>query len=185
MLENRLKKLRIKSGFSQKDFYEKIISSKLGLNITLRTYQNWEKPENEIKSKPALLLADYFMVDVNYLLGISDYRNPFEQLANSEGTNLGNGITGFSQTDLNQVSYKDSFMNFLKLHDFDLSNDDIDKIINLVQSLSDTNKKLLNNIVMTKDIDKLEELKNGDFSSLFNYNSNWSDKYNTLKDSDK
>lgn len=69
---NNLKKLRLEKGFSQKEFYEKIIKKELGLDITLRTYQNWENPNNEIKSKPALLLAEYFKIDIGELLGYED-----------------------------------------------------------------------------------------------------------------
>ena len=42
------------------------------MDITLRTYQNWENPDNEIKSKPALLLAEYFKIDIGELLGYED-----------------------------------------------------------------------------------------------------------------
>ena len=70
--KNNLKKLRLDKGFSQKEFYEKIIKKELGLDITLRTYQNWENPNNEIKSKPALLLAEYFKIDIGELLGYED-----------------------------------------------------------------------------------------------------------------
>lgn len=72
--KNNLKKLRIEKGFFQKEFYEDIITGELGLDITLRTYQNWENPSNEIKSKPALLLAEYFGVNVGYLLGEDERR---------------------------------------------------------------------------------------------------------------
>jgi len=70
--KNNLKKLRLDKGFSQKEFYEEIIKKELGLDITLRTYQNWENPNNEIKSKPALLLAEYFKIDIGELLGYED-----------------------------------------------------------------------------------------------------------------
>ncbi|WP_161950989.1 helix-turn-helix domain-containing protein, partial [Streptococcus suis] len=80
MSKNRLKSLRLTEGFSQVEFYNKVIKKELGLDITLRTYQNWEKPENEIKSKPAQLLADYFHVNVGYLLGISDEASTFKQV---------------------------------------------------------------------------------------------------------
>lgn len=72
MAENRLKDLRKTTGKSQKDFYNEIIVDELNLGVTLRTYQNWEKPENEIKSKPANSLADYFKVPISYLLGYDD-----------------------------------------------------------------------------------------------------------------
>lgn len=73
--KNNLKKLRLGKGFSQKEFYEEIIKKELGLDITLRTYQNWENPNNEIKSKPALLLAEYFKIDIGELLGYEDNFN--------------------------------------------------------------------------------------------------------------
>lgn len=69
---NRLKELRKATGKSQKDFYNEIVVTELNLGVTLRTYQNWEKPENEIKSKPANSLAEYFNVPVSYLLGYDD-----------------------------------------------------------------------------------------------------------------
>ncbi|SDK14620.1 helix-turn-helix domain-containing protein [Streptococcus gallolyticus] len=72
MTKNRLKDLRKATGKSQKDFYNEIVATELNLGVTLRTYQNWEKPENEIKSKPANSLADYFNVPVSYLLGYDD-----------------------------------------------------------------------------------------------------------------
>lgn len=74
---NRLKELRKATGKSQKDFYNEIVVTELNLGVTLRTYQNWEKPENEIKSKPANSLAEYFNVPVSYLLGYDD--NDFEK----------------------------------------------------------------------------------------------------------
>lgn len=72
MAENRLKDLRKTTGKSQKGFFNEIIKDELNLGVTLRTYQNWEKPENEIKSKPANSLADYFKVPISYLLGYDD-----------------------------------------------------------------------------------------------------------------
>lgn len=72
MTKNRLKELRKATGKSQKDFYNEIVVTELNLGVTLRTYQNWEKPENEIKSKPANSLAEYFNVPVSYLLGYDD-----------------------------------------------------------------------------------------------------------------
>ena len=60
-----------------REFYEEIIKEELGLDITLRTYQNWENPNNEIKSKPALLLAEYFRVNVGYLLGEDERRTNY------------------------------------------------------------------------------------------------------------
>lgn len=79
--KNRLKELRKASNFSQKDFFEIIVKTKLKLDVTLRTYQNWENPNNEIKSRPAQALADYFGVSVGYLLGYNEgHRRVYELL---------------------------------------------------------------------------------------------------------
>lgn len=85
--KNNLKKLRIEKGYSQKKFYEKIIREKLGLDITLRTYQNWENPNNEIKSKPALLLAEYFKIEIGELLGYEDnFIETVKELSQKDGS---------------------------------------------------------------------------------------------------
>jgi prophage sa05, DNA-binding protein len=85
--KNNLKKLRIEKGYSQKKFYEKIIREKLGLDITLRTYQNWENQSNEIKSKPALLLAEYFKIEIGELLGYEDnFIETVKELSQKDGS---------------------------------------------------------------------------------------------------
>lgn len=175
----RLKKLRKEKKLTQDELAREIGVSKI-------TILRWENEERQIKPDKIQQLADYFMVSEAYLLGYSDYRNQLEQIADSEGTDLGNGLKGFSQKDLNKIfqnknSHKDSFMNFLRVHDLALSNDDIDRVIDLIKSLSDTNKKILNNLVTARDIKRLKELKDGDFSNLFAYSTEWSDKYNSLK----
>lgn len=68
---NRLKELRLnkeengKVGVTQQEVADKI-------GVTKRTYIYWEKNERQIKSEKAQLLADYFKVDVGYLLGYTD-----------------------------------------------------------------------------------------------------------------
>lgn len=85
--KNNLKKLRIEKGYSQKKFYDEIIREKLGLDITLRTYQNWENPNNEIKSKPALLLAEYFKIEIGELLGYEDnFIETVKELSQKDGS---------------------------------------------------------------------------------------------------
>ncbi|WP_423217060.1 helix-turn-helix domain-containing protein [Streptococcus equinus] len=59
---NRLKELRKKTGFTQKSFSKEI-------GIPLRTLQNWENGESQIKPDKAQKLADFFGVSVGYLLG--------------------------------------------------------------------------------------------------------------------
>lgn len=65
---NRLKELRKKTGFTQKSFSKEI-------GIPLRTLQNWENGESNIKPEKAELLAEYFNVQIPYLLGRSDFKN--------------------------------------------------------------------------------------------------------------
>ena len=62
---NRLKELRKTTGLTQKSFSKEI-------GIPLRTLQNWENGESNIKPEKAKLLADYFSVPVSYLLGYDD-----------------------------------------------------------------------------------------------------------------
>ena len=92
MTKNKLRELRKATGKSQKDFYNEIVVTELNLGVTLRTYQNWEKPENEIKSKPANSLADYFNVSVSYLLGYSDKKEPYY----SDEILIGDGQGGYT-----------------------------------------------------------------------------------------
>lgn len=146
--------------------------------------QNWENNKGRIKPNKIQQLADYFEVSDAYLLGYSDFRNPIEQIASIKGKDLGDGKTAISQTDLNQSFLKPNFIKFSQAHDLALSNDDIDKVIDLIKSLNDTNTKILNNLVTDGDIKKLKELKDGDFSKLFTYSYDWSNKYNNLKNTD-
>lgn len=176
-IENRLKELRKKNKETQADIADL-------LQVNVKTVSRWESGESSIRIAQANMLAEHFNVNVEYLLGESVYKNPFDQLLSIQGNDLGNGMTAISQEDLNKIPHKDSFMNFLKDHDLALSNDDIDKVIDLIKLLSDTNKKILNNFVTDGDIEKLEELKDGDFSNLFTYSSTWSNKYNSLKNTD-
>lgn len=62
---NRLKELRKEKGLTQKN-----LSKEIG--IPLRTIQNWENGESNIKPEKAELLAEYFKVPISYLLGYDD-----------------------------------------------------------------------------------------------------------------
>lgn len=70
--ENRLKSLRKEVGLSQGELAEEV-------GVSYRTIQNWENGVNQIKPDKAQLLADYFYVDVAYLLGFSPFRNRWEE----------------------------------------------------------------------------------------------------------
>nr|DAK74140.1 MAG TPA: Repressor protein CI [Caudoviricetes sp.] len=59
---NRLKELRQEKKLSQKELAENI-------RVHYRALQNWENGESQIKPEKAQQLADYFGVNVGYLLG--------------------------------------------------------------------------------------------------------------------
>lgn len=69
---NRLKSLRKEVGLSQGELAEEV-------GVSYRTIQNWENGVNQIKPDKAQLLADYFGVEVSYLLGY-DVDNTFSDL---------------------------------------------------------------------------------------------------------
>lgn len=69
---NRLKELRKDRGLTQSQLAEKIGVSKI-------TVLRWENNERQIKPDKAQLLADYFYVDVAYLLGFIPFRNRQEE----------------------------------------------------------------------------------------------------------
>lgn len=64
---NRLKELRQEKKLTQQELANEI-------GVTKRTYIYWEKSERQIKPEKAQQLADYFGVNVGYLLGYSEYR---------------------------------------------------------------------------------------------------------------
>ncbi|HFI0327738.1 TPA: helix-turn-helix domain-containing protein [Streptococcus suis] len=69
---NRLKELRQEKKLSQKELAKKI-------GVHYRTLQNWENGESQIKPDKAKQLADFFGVQVSYLLGYSDFRTWAEE----------------------------------------------------------------------------------------------------------
>ncbi|WP_314461932.1 helix-turn-helix domain-containing protein [uncultured Streptococcus sp.] len=69
---NRLKELRTSQGMTQQELANFI-------GMTRRGYQKWENGESQIKPEKAQLLADYFGVEVPYLLGY-DTNNTFSDL---------------------------------------------------------------------------------------------------------
>ncbi len=70
---NRLKELRKEKKLTQKELAEET-------DIPYRTLQRWENGETDIKSDKAKLLADYFNVQIPYLLGYSEIRYGSEQI---------------------------------------------------------------------------------------------------------
>lgn len=137
MTKNKLRELRKATGKSQKDFYNEIVVTELNLGVTLRTYQNWEKPENEIKSKPANSLADYFNVSVSYLLGYSDKKEPYydDEILLDNGSGGSVSLSEKRDSDIIQKYTEQLFNSFEKfLNDFNfvISDSEIESFVNLL-----------------------------------------------------
>ena len=82
---NRLKELRQKKGDTQED-----VAKVMG--VTRRGYQKWENGESQIKPEKARQLADYFGVNVAYLLGFEDKQNILKIIQSNEFNKLLNDI---------------------------------------------------------------------------------------------
>lgn len=137
MTKNKLRELRKATGKSQKDFYNEIVVTELNLGVTLRTYQNWEKPENEIKSKPANSLADYFNVSVSYLLGYSDKKEPYydDEILLDNGSGGSVSLSRKRDSDIIQKYNEQLFNSFEKfLNDFNfvISDSEIESFVKLL-----------------------------------------------------
>ena len=75
---NRLKELRRQKKQTQKELA-------LELGIPLRTLQSWENGESNIKPDKAQQLANYFGVNVGYLLG---YNDNLDMVLKGRGTDM-------------------------------------------------------------------------------------------------
>ena len=67
---DRLKELRIESGILQRELADYLKVSR----VTINQYESGNRsPDDEIKKK----IAKYFNVSLDYLMGVSDVRNPY------------------------------------------------------------------------------------------------------------
>lgn len=67
---DRLKELRIESGILQRELADYLKVSR----VTITQYESGNRsPDDEIKKK----IAKYFNVSLDYLMGVSDVRNPY------------------------------------------------------------------------------------------------------------
>ena len=69
----RLRTLRTNKGLSQQDFAKQLGISKSSVNM-------YERGEREPSFEMLELIADYFNVDMDYLLGKSEFTNKFQWL---------------------------------------------------------------------------------------------------------
>ena len=70
---NRIKFLR-----EEKNIYQKDLAKLLGVSIPAINY--YENEKRSLDTKYASILADFFGVSIDYLLGKTDIRNPEEQI---------------------------------------------------------------------------------------------------------
>ncbi|HEN0128854.1 TPA: helix-turn-helix domain-containing protein [Streptococcus agalactiae] len=68
MFPERLKKLRLEAGLTQKELANK-------LNITQQTYAQWESGRSKPRSKTLELFANFFNVSTDYLIGNTDTKD--------------------------------------------------------------------------------------------------------------
>lgn len=72
MFYKRLKDLR-----EDKDLNQKALSDKL--NITLKTYQRYERGETPITLEVAEQLANFYNVSLDYLAGLTNSKRPLHK----------------------------------------------------------------------------------------------------------
>ena len=73
MIGDILTALRKKRGYTQKD-----VSNRLHIGIT--TLSNYEHSVHQPSYENLILLADFYQVSADYLLGVTTYEPPVEQL---------------------------------------------------------------------------------------------------------
>ena len=154
---NRLKELRQKKGDTQED-----VAKVMG--VTRRGYQKWENGESQIKPEKARQLADYFGVNVAYLLGLEDKQNILKIIQSNEFKKL-----------LNDIDIK-------KINELGLAYKNIEEHINNPVKYNNFGKGLLNHI--PSYMFTIEELINADREN----NTNFADiliNYISLNDYDK
>lgn len=116
MLGKRLKKLRKERGLLQKDIAQI-------LNITTSAYGYYEQDKRDPDTKTLRILADFYNVSVDYLLGRTNIRNPYDDISS---------ISSKEFSDIDELSPEskkelEKFIELLKLKDkmeMDKSNDE-------------------------------------------------------------
>lgn len=127
---NRIKFLREEKGVFQKDL------AKL-LDVTTPVINYYENEKRAISTKTASILADYFDVSVDYLLGKSYYRN------SDEFNKLDNLVLNYQKTP-EEADLIANTLNYINKH----KTENIDEIIdNAVKDLSNNKKDILKKIL--------------------------------------
>ena len=90
---NRIKFLR-----EEKYIYQKDLAKLLGVSIPAINY--YENEKRSLDTKSASILADFFGVSIDYLLGKTDIRNPEEQINDI----LNEAMIGMSKSDYEKLT---------------------------------------------------------------------------------
>ena len=134
MSENNFSKAIKESGFSKKEIAEKI-------GVNPRTLTRWEREESPIPYDKALEIAKIINKNVSYLMGYMEkqdkYRSDELLIGNGKG-----GYTSISDERHNELlqkyneEIKENFVNFLRQHDFVISDNEIKSVLLLLSSLN-------------------------------------------------
>lgn len=104
---NRIKFLR-----EEKNIYQKDLAKLLGVSIPAINY--YENEKRSLDTKSASILADFFGVSIDYLLGKTDIRNP-EEIKKVPFANAGGlDTTGLDEEDLKELQKQVDYIKKLK-----------------------------------------------------------------------
>lgn len=112
---NRLRELRIENGLTQ----QKIADI---AEVSKRTYIYWERGETQIKPEKAQILADFFEVNLGYLLGYTENKFDTNQVIKTIKEKLSNLNSDLDQDVLNQTLKIVDLSDFLNMDLETLSN---------------------------------------------------------------
>ncbi len=112
---NRIKFLREEKGIFQKD-----LANLLDVSIPAINY--YENEKRAIDTKTASILADYFNVSIDYLLGKSNVRNPQEINIDEVDIAFAQGVKGLNET--NKMIIKNTLEALLAKQEKDKENFD-------------------------------------------------------------
>lgn len=134
MSENNFSKAIKESGFSKKEIAEKI-------GVNPRTLTRWEREESPIPYDKALEIARIINKSVSYLMGYMDKQDKYR----SDELLIGNGKGGYTSLSeersvelLSQYheEVKEHFIDFLKKHNYVISDNEIKSVLLLISNLN-------------------------------------------------
>lgn len=158
---NRLKELRKEKKLSQKEIAKE-------MSISEKTLSRWENGESQIKPEKAQQLADYFGVNVGYLLGYSDFRDTQELVKKThenypvdKAWKVSSVVSQFGELPLEKIkttygeTLSSSLMEFLGLLSFNYK--EMETIYKFL-ALGDDQKEVIHDL--TVKLFNLDNLKN-------------------------